>query len=143
MDYTGTFEGTIIGAGTKLRMEHSISGGNATVIASYGKDLKVVADKKWTCDVADPAKLAQVGDVWIHVTAIGGIDVIDGWMAVTHHGAAIVTLTVDEPDVVIPPPNDNITNSVTLDYGDAGEILGVWVNGIEFTRTPPPLPPVG
>lgn len=143
MEQTGIFEGIIIGAGTKLRTEHSIAGGNATVVASYGKDLKVVADQKWTCDVADAAKLVQVGDVWMHVTHIGGINVVDGWMAVKHHGAAIVTLTVDEPDVVIPPPNDNITNSVTLDYGDAGEILGVWVNGVEFTRTPPPLPPVG
>lgn len=143
MDQNGKFEGIIIGAGTKLRTEHSIIGANATVLASYGKDLKVVADQKWTCDVADASKLWSVGDVWIHVTHIGGINVQDGWMAVRHNGAAIVNLTVDLPDVVIPPPTDNITNSVTLDYDPDGEIVAVWVNGIEFTRTPPPLPPVG
>jgi hypothetical protein len=31
MDYTGTFEGTIIGAGTKLRTEHSSAGKDAIV----------------------------------------------------------------------------------------------------------------
>lgn len=143
MEQTGIFEGIIIGAGTKLRTEHSIAGGNATVVASYGKDLKVVADQKWTCDVADAAKLVQVGDVWIHVTHIGGINVVDGWMAVKHHGAPIVILTVDLPDIISPPPTDTVTNSITVDYDEAGDVVAVWVNGTEFTRTPPPLPPVG
>lgn len=140
MDQTGIFEGKIVGAGTKLRVAHS---NQSTILSSHAANLVVKATKKWVCEVGDTVANVWEGDTWIYVTNIGGADVVDGWMAVTHHGAAIVTLTVDEPDVVIPPPNDNITNSVTLDYGDAGEILGVWVNGIEFTRTPPPLPPVG
>ena len=143
MDQTGRFEGIIIGAGTKLRTEHSIAGGNATVIASYGKDLKVVADQKWVCDVADASKSWSVGDTWIHVTHIGGINVVDGWMAVRHNGAPIVTLTVDQPDIVVLPPTDTVTNSITVDYDVTGDVVAVWVNGTEFTRTPPPEPPVG
>lgn len=148
MDQTGNFAGKIIGAGTKLRTEHSTVGGSVTVLASYGAGLVVTADQKWTCDVADAAKLAQVGDVWIHVTHIGGIDVVDGWMAVKYHGTAIVTLTVDQPDPIIvdpplPPYDTTVVNSVTLDYDAANEIVAVWVNGIEFRQLPPPPPPVG
>ena len=148
MEQTGIFEGIIIGANTKLRTEHSIAGGNATVVASYGKDLKVVADQKWTCDVADAAKLVQVGDVWMHVTHIGGINVVDGWMAVKHHGAAIVNLTVDLPDGEIPPvvpPDRVVVASLTLDFNADHEIVGMWVNnGQEWVPYNPAIePPVG
>ncbi|MBK6423888.1 MAG: hypothetical protein IPF77_17085 [Gemmatimonadetes bacterium] len=146
MDQNGTFEGMIIGAGTKLRTEHSTVGGTATVLNSYGANLLVKATKKWICDVADTAKNWQVGDTWIYVTTVGGINVVDGWMAVIHHGAAIVNLTVDLPDVVTPPdvPADNVVvNSVTLDYNAAGEIIAVWVNNVEWSYipfiTPPPV----
>ena len=61
MEQTGIFEGKIVGAGTKLRTEHSTVGGSATVLASYGANLIVTADQKWTCDVANAAKLAEVG----------------------------------------------------------------------------------
>ena len=141
MDQTGKFEGLIIGAGTKLRTEHSIITG--TVLASYGKDLKVVADQKWICETADASKSWIVGDTWIHVTHIGGINVVDGWMAVRHNGGDIVRLTVDQPDIVVPPPADTVTNSITVDYDVTGDVVAVWVNGTEFTRTPPPAPPVG
>lgn len=147
MDQTGTFVGKIIGAGTKLRTEHSTVGGSVTVLASYGAGLVVNADQKWTCDVADPAKLAQVGDVWIHVTKIGVIDVVDGWMAVQYHGTAIVNLTVDLPDSATPPdvPADQVvTNSITYDYNASGELVAVWVNNIEWRPyTFPEEPPVG
>ena len=147
MDQTGIFEGTIIGAGTKLRTEHSIAGANATVIASYGKDLKVVADQKWVCDTADASKFWSVGDTWIHVTHIGGINVQDGWMAVRHNSGAIVNLTVDLPDSATPPdvPADQVvTNSIAYDYNAAGELLAVWVNNIEWRPyTFPEEPPVG
>lgn len=147
MDQLGNFVGKIIGNGTKLRTEHSTVGASVTVIASYDANLIVTADKKWTCDVADAAKLAQVGDVWIHVTKIGGIDVVDGWMAVRHHGQPIVNLTVDLPDVITPPdvPADQVvTNSITYDYNAAGELLAVWVNNIEWRPyTFPEEPPVG
>ena len=145
MEQTGIFEGIIIGAGTKLRTEHSIAGGNATVVASYGKDLKVVADKKWTCDVADAAKLVQVGDVWIHVTHVGTLDIVDGWMAVSHNGGAIVRLTVDLPDAPEVPLDKVVVASLTLDFNAAHEIVGMWVNnGQEWTPYVPPIePPVG
>ena len=147
MEQTGTFEGTIIGAGTKLRTVHTNVGGSATVIASYGKDLLVKATKKWICDVADPATNSQVGDTWIYVTTIGGINVVDGWMAVRHHGQPIVNMTVDLPDVITPPdvPADQVvTNSITYDYNAAGELLAVWVNNIEWRPyTFPEEPPVG
>lgn len=147
MDLTGTFEGMIIGAGTKLRTEHSTVGGNATVLNSYGANLLVKATKKWICDVADPATNSQVGDTWIYVTTIGGINVVDGWMAVKHHGADIVRLTVDLPDSATPPdvPADQVvTNSITYDYNAAGELLAVWVNNIEWRPyTFPEEPPVG
>ena len=145
MEQTGIFEGIIIGAGTKLRTEHSIAGGNATVVASYGKDLKVVADQKWTCDVADAAKLVQVGDTWIYVTDIGGANVVDGWMAVKHHGAAIVNLTVDLPDAPEVPIDKVVVASLTLDFNAAHEIVAMWVNNgqewIPFVA--PEEPPVG
>lgn len=145
MEQTGTFEGIIIGAGTKLRTEHSIAGGNATVVASYGKDLKVVADQKWTCDVADAAKLVQVGDVWMHVTHIGGINVVDGWMAVKHHGGDIVRLTVDLPDAPEVPIDKVVVASLTLDFNAAHQIVAMWVNNgqewIPFVA--PEEPPVG
>ena len=128
MDQTGIFEGTIIGAGTKLRTEHSIAGGNATVIASYGKDLKVVADQKWICDTADASKLWSVGDTWIHVTHIGGINVQDGWMAVRHNGGAIVNLTVDLPDAPPVPIDKVVVASLTLDFNAAHEIVSIWTN---------------
>lgn len=147
MDFTGRFEGVIIGAGTKLRNEHSNAGGSATVLASYGKDLKVIADKKWICDVADASKNWIVGDTWIHVTHVGPIDVVDGWMAVRHNGGDIVRLTVDLPDSETPPevPADQVvTNSITYDYNVAGVLLAVWVNGEEWRRFyEPPIPPVG
>lgn len=141
MEQTGNFVGKIIGNSTKLRTEHSTVGGNVTVLASYGAGLVVTADRKWTCDISDPAKLAQVGDVWIHVTHIGTIDVVDGWMAVNYHGTPIVTLTTDIPDVVEPPitpPYDSIVvNSITLDLNAAHEIVATWVNGSEFRPYPP------
>ena len=148
MDLTGFFEGMIIGASTKLRTEHSNVGGSATVIASYGKDLLVKATKKWICDVADVATNSQVGDTWIYVTTIGGINVVDGWMAVKHHGADIVRLTVDLPDSEIPPtvPYDRVVvASLTLDFNAAHEIVGMWVNnGQEWIPYVPPVePPVG
>ena len=145
MDQTGIFEGTIIGAGTKLRTEHSIAGGNATVIASYGKDLKVVADQKWTCDNADATKSWSVGDTWIHVTHIGGINVQDGWMAVRHNSGAIVNLTVDLPDAPPVPIDKVVVASLTLDFNAAHEIVGMWVNnGQEWIPyVAPEEPPVG
>ena len=145
MDYTGTFEGTIIGAGTKLRTEHSIAGGNATVIAAYGKDLKVVADQKWTCDTADASKFWSVGDTWIHVTHIGGINVVDGWMAVRHNGGDIVRLTVDQPDAPEVPIDKVVVASLTLDFNAAHEIVAMWVNnGQEWVPyVAPEEPPVG
>ena len=145
MDYTGTFEGTIIGAGTKLRTEHSIAGGNATVLASYGKDLKVVADQKWVCDVADASKNWIVGDTWIHVTHVGGINVQDGWMAVRHNGGDIVRLTVDLPDAPPVPIDKVVVASLTLDFNAAHEIVGMWVNnGQEWIPyVAPEEPPVG
>lgn len=147
MDYTGNFEGMIVGAGTKLRTEHSNVGGNATVLNSYGANLLVKATKKWICDVADVATNTQVGDTWIYVTTVGGINVVDGWMAVKHHGADIVNLTVDLPDSATPPdvPADQVvTNSITYDYNAAGELLAVWVNNIEWRPyTFPEEPPVG
>ncbi len=143
MDQTGTFEGTIIGAGTKLRTEHSITTG--TVLASYGKDLKVVADQKWVCDVADTTKSWSVGDTWIHVTHIGGINVVDGWMAVRHNGASIVNLTVDLPDAPEVPIDKVVVASLTLDFNTAHEIVGIWVNnGQEWIPyVAPEEPPVG
>jgi len=145
MDQTGTFEGTIIGAGTKLRTEHSIAGGNATVIASYGKDLKVVADQKWICDAADASKSWIVGDTWIHVTHIGGINVVDGWMAVRHNSGDIVRLTVDLPDAPEVPIDKVVVASLTLDFNAAHEIVGMWVNnGQEWIPyVAPEEPPVG
>ena len=147
MDQLGKFVGKIIGNGTKLRTEHSTVGASVTVIASYDANLIVTADKKWTCDVADAAKLAQVGDVWIHVTKIGGIDVVDGWMAVRYHGQPIVNLTVDLPDSATPPdvpPDQTVVNSITYDYNAAGELLTVWVNNEPWRRYyEPPIPPVG
>lgn len=147
MAQTGKFEGIIIGAGTKLRTEHSIVGGNTTVLESYGKDLKVAADQKWTCYMSDASMLWEVGDVWIHVTRIGGLDVSDGWMAVKHHGTPIVKLTIDLPDTETPPdvPADQVvTNSITYDYNVKGELLAVWVNNIEWRPyTFPEEPPVG
>lgn len=145
MEQTGIFEGIIIGAGTKLRTEHSIAGGNATVVASYGKDLKVVADQKWTCDVADAAKLVQVGDVWIHVTHVGGINVVDGWMAVKHQGGDIVRLTTDLPDAPPVPIDTVVVASVTFDFNAAHEIVAIWTNNSQEWKPYVPVeePPVG
>lgn len=128
MEQTGNFVGKIIGNSTKLRTEHSTVGGNVTVLASYGAGLVVTADRKWTCDIADPAKLAQVGDVWIHVTHIGGINVVDGWMAVKYHGTNIVTLTVDLPDAPEVPADTVVVASVTFDFNAAHEIVSIWTN---------------
>lgn len=143
MDQNGKFEGTIIGAGTKLRTEHSIITG--TVLASYGKDLKVVADQKWTCETADASKSWSVGDTWIHVTHIGGINVVDGWMAVRHNGGDIVRLTVDLPDAPEVPVDKVVVASLTLDFNAAHEIVGMWVNnGQEWIPyVAPEEPPVG
>lgn len=144
MDQAGNFVGKIIGNGTKLRTEHSTVGASVTVIASYDANLIVTADQKWTCEVADAAKLAQVGDVWIHVTKIGGIDVVDGWMAVKYHGAAIVNLTVDLPDAPPVPLDKVVVASLTLDFNAAHEIVGVWVNSGEWMPFTPVIdPPVG
>lgn len=143
MDQNGKFEGTIIGAGTKLRTEHSIITG--TVLASYGKDLKVVADQKWTCETADITKSWSVGDTWIHVTHIGGINVVDGWMAVRHNGGDIVRLTVDLPDAPEVPVDKVVVASLALDFNAAHEIVGMWVNnGQEWIPyVAPEEPPVG
>ncbi len=145
MEQTGTFEGNIIGAGTKLRTEHSIAGGNTTVIASYGKDLKVVADQKWTCDTADASKFWSVGDTWIHVTHIGGINVVDGWMAVRHNGTAIVNLTIDLPDAPPVPIDTVVVASVTFDFNAAHEIVAIWTNNSQewVPFVPVVDPPVG
>lgn len=145
MDQKGTFEGTIIGAGTKLRTEHSIAGGNATVLNSYGKDLKVVADQKWICDTADTSKLWKVGDTWIHVTHIGGINVQDGWMAVRHNGGAFVNLTMDLPDAPEVPVDTVVVASVTFDFNAAHEIVAIWTNNSQEWKPYIPVeePPVG
>lgn len=141
----GTFEGKIIGAGTKLRTEHSTVGGSATVLASYGANLIVTADQKWTCDVADAAKLAEVGDVWIHVTHIGTLDVVDGWMAVKYHGTPIVNLTVDLPDAPPVPIDTVVVASVTFDFNAAHEIVAIWTNNSQEWKPYVPVvePPVG
>ena len=143
MDQTGIFEGIIIGAGTKLRAEHSIITG--TVLASYGKDLKVVADQKWICDTADTTKSWSVGDTWIHVTHIGGINVVDGWMAVRHNGGDIVRLTTDLPDVPEVPVDTVVVASVTFDFNAAHEIVAIWTNNSQewIPYVPVVEPPVG
>lgn len=147
MEQTGTFEGKIVGAGTKLRTEHSNAGGNATVISTHGAGLIVKGTRKWVCEVADATKNWKVGDTWIYVTVIAGATIAGGWMAVTHWGAAIVTLTVDLPDSVTPPdvpPDQTVVNSITYDYNAAGELLTVWVNNEPWRRYyEPPIPPVG
>lgn len=144
MEQTGIFEGKIVGAGTKVRTEHS---NQSTILSSHAANLVVKATNKWMCEVADTVANVWVGDTWIYVTNIGGSDVVDGWMAVTHHGAAIVNLTVDLPDSATPPdvPADQVvTNSITYDYNAAGELLAVWVNNIEWRPyTFPEEPPVG
>lgn len=141
MNQSGIFEGKILGNSTKLRTEHSTAGGSVTVLGSYAANLIVTADQKWICDVADPAKLAEVGDTWIHITKVGSIDVVDGWMAVKYHGTAIVTLTIDQPaSGEIPPvvpPDMVVVNSLTLDLNAAHEIVGVWVNNNEYRPYPP------
>lgn len=144
MDQTGIFEGTIIGANTKLRKEHS---NLSEILSSHAAKLVVKATREWVCEVADTTKNVWVGDTWIYVTNIGGANVAPGWMAVIHHGAPIVNLTVDLPDSATPPdvPADQvITNSITYDYNAAGELLAVWVNNIEWRPyTFPEEPPVG
>lgn len=144
MDQTGIFEGKVIGASTKLRVAHS---NQSTILSSHAAGLTVKATKKWVCEVADTATNVWVGDTWIYVTDIGGASVVDGWMAVRHHGADIVNLTVDLPDSVTPPtvpPDLTVVNSLTLDYNAAGEVVAVWVNGSEWRRYyEPPVPPVG
>lgn len=145
MEQTGNFVGKIIGNSTKLRTEHSTVGGNVTVLASYGAGLVVTADIKWTCDNADATKSWSVGDTWIHVTHIGGINVQDGWMAVRHNGGAIVNLTVDLPDAPPVPIDKVVVASLTLDFNAAHEIVGMWVNnGQEWIPyVAPEEPPVG
>ncbi len=145
MEQTGTFEGMIIGAGTKLRTEHSIAGGNATVLNSYGKDLKVVADQKWTCDVADASKKWIVGDTWLHVTHVGGLDVVDGWMAVKHNGGDFIRMTVDLPDAPPVPIDTVVVFSVTIDFNAAHEAVAIWTNNSQEWKPYIPVeePPVG
>lgn len=145
MDLTGTFEGKIVGAGTKLRTEHSNIGGNATVISTHGAGLIVKATKKWICEVADSTKNWKVGDTWIYVTVIGGATIAGGWMAVTHWGTAIVTLTVDLPDAPPVPIDKVVVASLTLDFNAAHEIVGMWVNNSQewIPYVAPEEPPVG
>ena len=145
MEQNGIFEGKIVGAGTKLRTEHSNIDGNATVISTHGAGLVVKATKKWKCDVADPAKNWKVGDTWIYVTNIGSATVSGGWMAVIHDGQPIVNLTVDLPDAPPVPTDKVVVASLTLDFNAAHEIVGIWTNNsVEWTPYVPPIePPVG
>lgn len=141
MDQTGTFEGKIVGAGTKLRVAHS---NQSTILSSHAAGLTVKATKKWVCEVADTATNVRVGDTWIYVTDIGGANVVDGWMAVIHHGADIVTLTVNLPDAPEVPVDKVVVASVTFDFNQAHEIVAVWVNNEEWQPFVPVIePPVG
>lgn len=145
MDKTGIFEGIIIGAGTKLRTEHSNVGGNSTVLSTHGANLAVKATRKWVCEVADSTKNWKVGDTWIYVTDIGGANVVDGWMAVLHNGQDIVRLTTDLPDAPPVPIDKVVVASLTLDFNAAHEIVGIWTNNsVEWTPYVAPIePPVG
>lgn len=142
MDYAGTFEGTIVGAGTKLRVAHS---NLSSILSSHAASLTVKATKKWVCEVADTSTNVRVGDTWIYVTNIGGANVAPGWMAVKHHGADIVTLTVDLPDAPPVPIDKVVVASLTLDFNASHEIVGIWTNNsVEWTPYVPPIePPVG
>lgn len=142
MEQNGIFEGKIIGAGTKLRIAHS---NLSLILSSHAAGLTVKATKKWICEVADVSTNVRVGDTWIYVTDIGGANVVDGWMAVKHHGADIVNLTVDLPDAPPVPIDKVVVASLTLDFNAAHEIVGIWTNNsVEWTPYVPPIePPVG
>ena len=97
---------------------------------------------------------ADVGNFYKGQVAIGtlvGVDPKTQWLKVEVLDNNTLAVPVyiaawlcDLTEVsVTPPPADVVINSVTLDYDTAGDIVGVWVNGVEFTRTPPPAPPVG
>lgn len=95
----------------------------------------------------------DVGNFYKGQVAIGtlvGVDPKTQWLKVETLDDKALAVPVyiaawlcDLTEVSVTPPQDVVINSVTLDYDVAGAIVGVWVNGVEFTRTPPPAPPVG
>jgi len=101
----------------------------------------------------------DIGDLYVGQDAVGvlvGSDPARQWLDIeTIDGAAVTTKTfcaawlcdVTEVVVVVDPPlppyDTTVVNSVTLDYNADNEIVGVWVNNIEFVQAPPPPPPVG
>jgi hypothetical protein len=105
------------------------------------------------------AGTADIGDLYVGQEAIGvlvGTDLARQWLDIeTIDGVAVTTKTfcaawlcdVTEVVVVVDPPlppyDTTVVNSVTLDYNADNEIVGVWVNNIEFVQAPPPPPPVG
>lgn len=105
------------------------------------------------------AGTADIGDLYVGQEAIGvlvGTDPARQWLDIeTIDGVAVTTKTfcaawlcdVTEVVVVVDPPlppyDTTVVNSVTLDYNADNEIVGVWVNNIEFVQAPPPPPPVG
>jgi hypothetical protein len=96
-----TYEAVAIGNNTNLRAEHTTKSASVGVFAS---GTKFHGDNPWVCpqNIYDEAGLLlqKQGDVWLQVVDANGSTKV-GWVAVTHKGSQICTIT---PAVTPPPP---------------------------------------
>jgi len=90
---------TPMGSGTRLRTDHNTF---ASVITSYGISALVQGDVIWTAPT--DGNEVKKGDIWLHVTHVSDVPVVQGWMAYIHKGAPICRDFVDNTQSNPPDP---------------------------------------
>lgn len=130
-----TYEAVAIGDNTRLRPDHSTAN---PYIGSYPKGTKFHGDVPWVCpeNIYDAASLLlqKQGDTWLQVIDVNGTPKA-GWVAITHKGAQVCTITPPVTTPTNPPGTVTYTDvpytyTITLGDGVVYELQTITGSGI-------------
>jgi LysM repeat protein len=101
---------------TTTKTERNLRDGTNTkakVIQTLKGDHTLTGDALWTASMALPAANQQVGDEWLHITAVDGVPVTSRYLAIKDNGTVYGTLT-QLPGTVTSPRTHKVTGTDNL-----------------------------
>jgi hypothetical protein len=93
-----------------LRDDHNTK---ANTLDTLHGDHTLTGDVLWTATMALPAANQQVGDQWLHITAVDGAPVTSRYLAIKDNGIVYSTLT-QLPTTGTPPRTHKVISTDTL-----------------------------